>query len=138
MRIELGEEEKAEISMSPLIDCVFLLLIFFLVTTMEKKKEKKVEVSLPASASAERLLLDDKMLVVSIDALGAFYLEGLPIGRSSLREELKKFAEENPQIRVRLDADKSSPIVRVVETLDFFQLLGLKNIGIRTYDEKSL
>ena len=31
------EEDKVEVQMSPLIDCVFLLLIFFLVTTMMKK-----------------------------------------------------------------------------------------------------
>ena len=31
MRLPLDEEEKVDIQMSPLIDCVFLLLIFFLV-----------------------------------------------------------------------------------------------------------
>ena len=29
MRLPLDEEEKVDIQMSPLIDCVFLLLIFF-------------------------------------------------------------------------------------------------------------
>ena len=37
MRFELGDDDRAEVQMSPLIDCVFLLLIFFLVTTMMKK-----------------------------------------------------------------------------------------------------
>ena len=35
MKLPLGNnEEEPEVSMSPLIDCVFLLLIFFLVSTM--------------------------------------------------------------------------------------------------------
>ena len=33
MRLPLDEEEKVDIQMSPLIDCVFLLLIFFLVAS---------------------------------------------------------------------------------------------------------
>ena len=40
MRLPLDEEEKVDIQMSPLIDCVFLLLIFFLVTTMMKKWDR--------------------------------------------------------------------------------------------------
>ena len=38
--------------MSPLIDCVFLLLIFFLVTTMMKKWEMQIPLSLPAMTSS--------------------------------------------------------------------------------------
>ena len=41
MRLNYDEEDKVEVQMSPLIDCVFLLLIFFLVTTMMKKWECK-------------------------------------------------------------------------------------------------
>ena len=45
MRLPLDEEEKVDIQMSPLIDCVFLLLIFFLVTTMMKKWEMQIPLS---------------------------------------------------------------------------------------------
>lgn len=39
MRLSLfNNEDEPEVSMSPLIDCVFLLLIFFLVSTMTKVK----------------------------------------------------------------------------------------------------
>ena len=37
MRLNYDDDDKVEVQMSPLIDCVFLLLIFFLVTTMMKK-----------------------------------------------------------------------------------------------------
>ena len=39
MRLNYDDDDKVEVQMSPLIDCVFLLLIFFLVTTMMKKWE---------------------------------------------------------------------------------------------------
>ena len=41
-----------KMSMSPLIDCVFLLLIFFLVSTMTKVKNRDISVDLPTSESA--------------------------------------------------------------------------------------
>ena len=52
MRLPLDEDEKVDIQMSPLIDCVFLLLIFFLVTTMMKKWEMQIPLSLPAMTSS--------------------------------------------------------------------------------------
>ena len=41
MRIRKKDDDDVTLEMSPLIDCVFLLLIFFLVTTMMKKLEKQ-------------------------------------------------------------------------------------------------
>ena len=57
MRFELENDDRAEVQMSPLIDCVFLLLIFFLVTTMMKKWEMQIPLSVPpmgASVSATK------------------------------------------------------------------------------------
>ena len=42
MRLNYDDDDKVEVQMSPLIDCVFLLLIFFLVTTMMKKWEMQI------------------------------------------------------------------------------------------------
>ena len=42
MRLSLfNNEEEPEVSMSPLIDCVFLLLIFFLVSIITKLLQKR-------------------------------------------------------------------------------------------------
>ena len=37
MRLNYDDDDKVEVQMSPLIDCVFLLLIFLLLTTRMKK-----------------------------------------------------------------------------------------------------
>ena len=49
-----SEEEGEGINMSPMIDCVFILLIFFIVTTTFVE-ETGVEVDKPQAASAARL-----------------------------------------------------------------------------------
>ena len=52
MRIRRSYEDKLEIGMSSLIDCVFLLLIFFLVTTIAKKENRDIDIDLPVSTSS--------------------------------------------------------------------------------------
>ena len=54
MRLNYDDDDKVEVQMSPLIDCVFLLLIFFLVTTMMKKWEMQIPLTLPTMRSEER------------------------------------------------------------------------------------
>lgn len=77
MRLSLfNNEDEPEVSMSPLIDCVFLLLIFFLVSTMTKVKNRDISVDLPTSESAIKLKPDDKQAIVGLDAEGNFYWDG--------------------------------------------------------------
>ena len=68
------DNEAAEVSMSPLIDCVFLLLIFFLVSTMTKKENRDIDITLPQSNSAEKLLPNDDEIVIGVDAEGNLFL----------------------------------------------------------------
>lgn len=136
MRMIEEQTEDAEVSMSPLIDCVFLLLIFFLVATMLKQVDKDIDISLPDSGSAVKLPAEDDTLVIGIDATGGLYYEGAPTGRNDLHQYLREVAIATPERRIRLDADAAAPFHRVVEVLDACQFRGLNNVGIRTYDDQ--
>lgn len=128
-------EENVEVSLTPLIDAVFLLLVFFLVATMAKKNTKDVDILLPESASAERLRPDDNRFVVALDAQGGIYVEGVPSTLSTLHAELKRLSVEAPERQVRLDVDQKTPASAVVEIVNLCQFRGILNVGIRTYDE---
>jgi biopolymer transport protein ExbD len=52
-RVQNLEEDKPELSISPLIDVCFLLLIYFLVTTTIKQKERDNNMMLPSAAPSE-------------------------------------------------------------------------------------
>lgn len=127
--------EEPEISMSPLIDCVFLLLIFFLVSSMTKSKNKDIAIDLPTSEAAIKIRPDDKQAVVGLDREGNFYWEGQLSTTNLLLEELRTICIENPERRIRIDMDKETPFGRFVQVMDACQFYNLSNIGIRTYDE---
>ena len=106
MRLSLfNNEDEPEVSMSPLIDCVFLLLIFFLVSTMTKVKNRDISVDLPTSESAIKLKPDDKQAIVGLDAEGNFYWDGQPCSTNFMMEQLRETCISDPGRRIRIDMD---------------------------------
>ena len=135
MKLKLTDNETPEISMSPLIDCVFLLLIFFLAATMSKKINRDINIKLPNSISAEKLLPTDNQVVIGINNKGKFYFNGYPIELMDLHFRLRKQGINKPQQQIRLDIDKDAPIDSVVSIIDLCGFNKLQNIVYRTYDE---
>ncbi len=122
--------------MSPLIDCVFLLLIFFLVATMYKKRDKDIDIVPPLSSSAHKLLADDKTVVLGVDAYENLYWEGVPTTLMELHGRLRELSLEDSNRQIRLDADAEAAFSRVAEVMNLCQFFQLKNVVIRTYDDR--
>lgn len=143
-----NKEEQPEVSMSPLIDCVFLLLVFFLATTMLKKKEKQIPVSMPdmnLSSSSEPTA---EIQVVAMGPRGNFYTLGerqTNIGRVTykrIRTELPEYLKELREVHpagdpIRLDVPRETRFALIVELLDLFQEQQFDNVSLRLLDEQS-
>ena len=134
LRNKHSDEDDIEVSMSPLIDCVFLLLIFFLVTTMLKKPSKDIEVDLPYSNAAIEMEPNEDT-VIGIDKRGHFYFDGVRVGRMDLRRYLGEISSTNPDQGIRLDCDRKARNIHVAEVLDLCNFYQINNVGLRTYDE---
>lgn len=133
IRNKHADEEDVKVSMSPLIDCVFLLLIFFLVTTMLKKKSKDIDVSLPDSNAAIEMQPNDDT-VIGIDSRGQFYFDGIPISRMQMRNFLAQIAQTDNEQGIRLDCDRKTKFIHVAEVLNLLNFYQINNVGVRTYD----
>ena len=132
------ESDEAEISMDPLIDCVFLLLIFFLVGTMSKKEDKNIEeIQLPQSSSAESHLPRDDQAVIAISKNGAVFYDGISKDLMTLHRILRDLSLKQPNLQVRIDADKQAPLFQVVKVLDMCEFNQVKNLVLRSYDENT-
>ena len=128
------DRDDPDISMSPLIDCVFLLLIFFLVSSMTKVRNKDIPVELPTSEAAVRLRPSDNQSVIGIDRQGAFYWNGQPCTTNFLLEQLRGLCVADPGRRIRIDMDRDAPFGRFAEVMDACQFYDLSNIGISAYE----
>jgi biopolymer transport protein ExbD len=141
-----GWREESGVDLSPLIDCVFLLLIFFLVTTMIKRKEKLIPVRLPDMTSQISGQVRDDTIVIGVDRNGGVFraVEGRrdadgelfyePV--ESLSVHLKSLVDAGgTEVRkrpLRLDADRDLEFQKAIDLVDVCRIQGFENVGVRT------
>jgi biopolymer transport protein ExbD len=129
-----ASHEDPEISLTSLIDVVFLLLIFFMVsTTFERQAVLKVDLPEATNVSAPQDQPITYELV--IDQKGQFYLndrqlvDGKP---ATLRAAFNEAAGEDRNIPVILRADAETPHHFVVTAMDVTAQLGFTRLSIAT------
>ena len=134
MAVKYEEDEKPEVSLTSMMDCIFLMLIFFLVSSQLKKIEKEVPIELPVANVAKDVKTTPDLITISVDAKGALYVNSKPVGGQGLRTALTKAKAENPDRRIRINGDIFAPFRSVVQVLDTCQQEGLTVVGIHTAD----
>lgn len=78
-----GRDEEVKPDLSPMIDCVFILLIFFIVTTVFVK-EPKVTIDDPSAVSAEAL--EKNSIIFAVTADHQIFYDGKSIGLSGVQQ----------------------------------------------------
>lgn len=107
-----SEDVGADIDMSPLIDCVFILLIFFIVTTVFVT-ETEVETDRPLVLSAEQLERNSVLIAITVDDEVIF--GGRDIGVAGVQPLIKRMLkdEQMPVILLPDASAKGSTVMRV-------------------------
>ena len=73
MKLKFKDNVKAEVDMTPMIDCVFLLLVFFMVSTTFNKREADISFSLPGTAEqSDSVDIPDEQIVQITEAGNVF------------------------------------------------------------------
>ncbi len=125
--------DSAGIDMSPLIDCVFILLIFFIVTTTFVD-ETGVEVDKPQAASS--VSLEKSSVLLAITAKGAVVYGGQEVGVGGVQAVVKRMLEKE-QIPVIIQADQTVPSGLLVRVIDEAKLGGAQKVSLATRKEAS-
>lgn len=129
MRRRRDDSDDITVDMTPMIDCVFLLLIFFLVATTLKKLDRELPVELPDATMAVEAKVDSNTLVVGLDAQGQIYMDAEPVTIEAFHAALQTASQANPDTRVRIDADSETPYRDIVHVMDQCLFWDLRNIG---------
>lgn len=123
------------LSLTPLIDVVFLLLIFFLVTSEFEEEERRLDIVLPSATSAVPMVSKPREIVVDIDASGAIYLSGQPTELSELNRLMQIAVASNPTNQsVVIRADRATPFQPVVSVMDLCNKTGIRDYSVTTQD----
>jgi len=125
----------ANLSLTPLIDVVFLLLIFFLVTSQFEEEERRLSIVLPSATSAAPMVHRPREIVVDVDAEGNVYLRGQPTTLAELERLLVAAVVENASNQsVIIRADGSASFQPVVSVMDLCNRAGVSDYSVTTRD----
>ena len=121
------------LSLTPLIDVVFLLLIFFLVTSEFEDEEKRLDIILPSATTAVPMTGKPREIIVDIDKEGRVFLSGQPTDYEELKRLLKVASNPTSQ-SVVIRADRSTQFQPVVNVMDMCNQTGISEYSVTTAD----
>jgi biopolymer transport protein ExbD len=128
MQFSRESDEEIGISLTSLIDVIFLLLIFFMVATTLVDPNKRLDIQLPEAKAATA---EKKSIPVTIEMSerGAITLNGKSVEIGALEARLKDLGQEGTKTAI-VRADKRLDYGRVVEVLGICRSAGFQDIGI--------
>jgi biopolymer transport protein ExbD len=116
------------IDISPLMDCVFILLIFFIVTTTFVE-ETGVEVDKPQAASAVQL--EKTSILIALTSKGQIVYGGRELNINGVRPLVERLLREE-QVPVIIQADSDSNSGLLVRIIDAANLAGAAKVSVAT------
>ena len=126
-RVKQSFISEEAVDLTPLIDCVFLLLIFFMVTTVFIHA-RGLDVDLPrASQATEQQEKKDINIIVERD--GRIEIGGEEVPPGELRARIERAMVENRNDNVIIQGDRDVAQSRVVEVVDAAKGVGVKGIA---------
>ena len=121
------------LSLTPLIDVVFLLLIFFLVATRFAQEDREIDVPLPDASEAKPLTVKPKEIFINIDQQGQFFVGRQQVAADDLEHLLVQAATNNPVNQaVIIRADKRVPFDFVVQAINLCKKAGIHDYMANT------
>jgi biopolymer transport protein ExbD len=120
------EIKGVQINMSPLIDCIFLLLIFFIVTTVFVE-ETGLDVQKPRAASARDI--EKRSLQIALAEDGTIAYGGRRISLNSVRGIVSQQLREE-SVPVIIIADARSRTGPLVDVIDECKLAGARQVSV--------
>ncbi len=118
------KKHRISLDMTPLIDCVFLLLVFFLVTSVFKQDKSVLKLLLPETTSEVKQEVSEGLFIELSEIEMA--VNGEVVNLETLRS--KGAAIQNKKAPVALKIDKKTPYERVAQVLDVLQMEKIYNI----------
>ncbi len=123
--------EEQELNMTPLIDCVFLLLIFFMVTTVFKQPYS-LQVVLPEAQQG--VIVEEKKLVASITQDGRMEINRHLVTLDNLEQVLLREKEGTRSLTLVVRTDQETPHKYLLDLFEVAKRVGIEKIPLATED----
>ena len=126
-------EREPDFNLTPMIDCVFLLLIFFMVTTVFKQPYS-LQLELPEAQQAQRV--QEKKLVSSITADGRMEINRELVSAADLEQVLLRHKQGTRSLTLIVRTDKETRHKHLLDLIEVAKRLRIEKVVLATEDEK--
>jgi biopolymer transport protein ExbD len=130
-RPSVVETEDEEMNLTPLLDCIFILVFFFLAATTLRDEQSRIEVQLPRAAATPTENLPQSLEVV-ITAQGEIMIAGDKVEPAGLDQALTTLTESRPGEPVEVVSDAQAPMQSFVDVISALSRLGIAFTNLRT------
>jgi biopolymer transport protein ExbD len=121
----------SEINITPLLDLAFVLLIIFIITT--PLLEQSIPLKLPVGGAARTAGDPKNAVLTEVSQDGTYYFRGRRVGAiEALERELKNEFARNPEMIVKIRADRDGKFRFPAEILDVCRRNGITRFDIST------
>ena len=133
MAVKPKKHAVGSLSVTPLIDVVFLLLIFFLVATRFSEEEREIDIELPTASQSLPLTQEPREMFINIDRDGQYFIDGKYHYPEQVEQLLRQAAANNPLTQtVVIRADKTTDWQHVLTAFDLCKKAGIYNYTAMT------
>jgi biopolymer transport protein ExbD len=115
------------ISLTPLIDVVFILLVFFMLASSFldwRAVDLSVSSGVGAATSAQRAIL------IGLRSDGSVTIGSEPVAKQTLQSVMTEKLADNREQRVVIQSDPGVPLQRAVDTLDLVRAIGATDVSL--------
>ena len=149
MKLKKPDEPDASVDMTPMIDCVFLLLIFFMVSATMSKVDQTPEVVLPVAPKAAIPEDLSNRGVVNIVPLGTpagdsatsearpFIIYGQLMDEPGLSKAIADRRATEPELRIYMRVDRNAEFRTVKRAIRACANAGVYDIIFGTFQSAS-
>lgn len=135
MRRRIARQDEVGFNITPMIDLTFLLLIFFMVTSKLSKEQKKMDIVLPAAASATQPDDLSNRDIINLDDKGVLFLADRAMSDEQMRSYLEGRFRANPPLKIYLRADRDTPGKRIREFMKLASEAGAISVIFGTHNK---
>ena len=133
MARQRSTEREPDFNLTPMIDCVFLLLIFFMVTTVFKQPYS-LQLELPEAQQAQRV--QEKKLVSSITADGRMEINRELVSAADLEQVLLRHKQGTRSLTLIVRTDRETRHKHLLDLIEVAKRLRIEKVVLATEDEK--
>ena len=122
----------AALSMTSMLDVIFLLLCFFVTVSVFSQWESEISIRLPSATTAEQPDRLPGEIIVNLSLDGTVRVNGKAMDLDELRQRLARISKFYPGQPVIIRADKETLYERLVAVIDACRAADVWNFSLAT------